>query len=72
MIRFLANLASYIIVLVAVTLAAGAFSPFRLGDAIGGEQPTIAGTLVWLVPLECLLLWIAHMLQKAGRKTRDA
>jgi hypothetical protein len=50
--------------LLAVILPVGIFNPFTAGDyfAAGKEPPTIGRTLLWLIPMEALLLSAIYLL----------
>ena len=57
--------------LVVIILPIGLFNPFTAGDYItsGKEPPSIPQTLLWLVPLEALLVSIVFIIDPRKKKT---
>jgi len=55
-----------IFLLIAVFLPVGVLNPFTAGDYMGAgiDPPSVARTLVWLVPLEALLLATVYVLDQ--------
>lgn len=68
--RWALRLAAAICLLVAVLLPVGLFNPFTAGDymAAGREPPSVVQTLLWLIPLEALLLALVCIIDP-GKKT---
>ena len=64
LIRLVRRLIAACLLLVAIILPAGLFSPFTAGDylAAGETPPTIAETLMWLLPLEIVLLALVFVI----------
>lgn len=62
--RWALGLSALVAVLTAVLLPIGFINPFRTGDqlAAGGQPTPIWQTLLWIVPLDALLLGFASML----------
>ena len=69
--RWALRLAAAICLLVVVFLPIGLFNPFTAGDymAAGKEPPSIAQTLLWLIPLEALLLAIVFIIDPRKKRT---
>ncbi|MCB2184514.1 MAG: hypothetical protein KQH63_21025 [Desulfobulbaceae bacterium] len=53
----------------AIILPVGIFSPFTVSDymAAGAQPPSIGKTLLWLIPLEVLLLGLVFLLDPKKR-----
>jgi uncharacterized membrane protein len=70
--RWALRLAAAICLLVAVILPLGLFNPFTAGDymAAGKEPHSVMMILLWLIPLEVLLLSIAFLIDPR-RKDRE-
>jgi len=62
--RWAVRACTALLVLIAVILPVGLFSPFRAGDmmAAGIEPPSVLQTLAWLVPVEVIMLAIMYVL----------
>jgi uncharacterized membrane protein len=69
--RWALRLAAAICLFVAFILPISLFNPFIAGDymAAGKEVPSVMGTLLWLIPLEALLLIIVFIIdpKKTGK-----
>jgi hypothetical protein len=65
------RLAAAICLLVAIFLPAGLFNPFTAGDymAAGKEPPSVVQTLLWLIPLEALLLAVVFIVDPRKKRT---
>lgn len=65
------RLAAAIFLLVAVFLPIGLFSPFTVGEymAAGKGPPSVILTLLWLIPLEVLLLAIVFIIDPRKKRT---
>ena len=63
----------FIILIIALVLPLGAFSPFNAGEQIlaGGEPPSVAGTLLWLIPVEALLLAVIYLIDPRRSKKNE-
>ena len=61
---------AFIILMIALILPIGVFSPFTAGEQIlaGGAPPSIAGTLIWLIPLEIFLLAVIYLIDPRSSK----
>jgi hypothetical protein len=62
--RWLCRTVAGLLLLGALVMPLGVFSPFSAGDyaAAGREPPSTAGTLAWLIPAEIALLLLAFTL----------
>jgi hypothetical protein len=62
--RWALRFAAAICLLVAIFLPIGLFNPFIAGDYMvsGKEPPSVVQTLLWLIPLETLLLSIVFII----------
>jgi hypothetical protein len=62
--RWALRTAAGLLVLTACLLPVAVFDPFAAGDhlAAGEEPPTISGSLVWIIPVELLLLFSVYIL----------
>ena len=69
--RWALRLIAAILLLVAVLMPVGIFNPFRVGDyMVAGQQtPSVAQTLLWLIPLEILLLTIVFIIDPIKKRT---
>ena len=69
--RWALRLAAAICLLVAIFLPAGLFNPFTAGDymAAGKEPPSVVQTLLWLIPLEALLLAVVFLIDPRKKRT---
>jgi uncharacterized membrane protein len=69
--RWALRLAAVICLLVVVFLPIGLFNPFTAGDymAAGKEPPSVVQTLLWLIPLEALLLAIVFIIDPRKKRT---
>jgi hypothetical protein len=69
--RWALRLAAAICLLVVIFLPIGLFNPFTAGDymAAGKEPPSVVQTLLWLIPLEALLLAIVFILDPRKKRT---
>ena len=69
--RWALRLAAAICLLVAVLLPIGLFNPFTAGDymAAGKEPPSVVQTLLWLIPLEALLLAVVFIIDPRKKRT---
>jgi hypothetical protein len=72
--RWALRLASVIFLLIAIILPIGVFNPFTAGDylAAGMEIPSITATLLWLVPIEALLLFIVVVIDPLKKETETS
>lgn len=63
--------AAAICLLAAILLPIGLFNPFTAGDymAAGQEPPSVAQTILWLIPLEALLLAIVFIIDPRKKRT---
>lgn len=61
--RWSLRAAAIICVFLAIILPIGLLNPFTAGDylASGGDPPSVAPTLLWLVPADMLLLAVAFI-----------
>ena len=68
--RLLLGTIKFIILIIAMVLPVGAFSPFNAGEQIlaGGEIPSVGETLLWLIPLEAILLATVYLLSPGNSK----
>ncbi len=55
---------SFVLLMLAIILPVGVFNPFTAGDylAVGKETPSVPQTLMWLIPVEFLLLAIIFII----------
>ena len=62
--RWASRGSALIFIMTAIILPAGIFNPFTAADnMVAGEQPpTVQHTLLWLIPVEVLLLTIAFII----------
>jgi hypothetical protein len=69
--RWALRLAAGISLLAAVLLPIGLFNPFTAGDymAAGKAPPSVVQTLLWLIPLEALLLVIVFIIDPRKERT---
>ena len=69
--RWALRLTAVILLLVVVFLPVGIFNPFSVGDLMvaGQQPPSVDQTLLWLIPLETLLLAIVFIIDP--RKITD-
>ncbi len=69
--RWALRLAAAICLLVVVVLPIGLFNPFTAGDymAAGKEPPSVVQTLLWLIPLEALLLAVVFIVDPRKKRT---
>ena len=69
--RWALRLIAAILLFVAVLMPVGIFNPFRVGDyMIAGKQtPSEVQTLLWLLPLEILLLAIVFIIDPRKKRT---
>ena len=68
--RWALRLISAILLVAAVILPVGVLNPYVAGDylAAGKEAPLVTETLLWLVPLEILLLVIVFLIDPGIKK----
>ncbi len=68
--RWALRLTAAILLVAAVILPVGVLNPFTSGDYLvaGKEAPLVTETLLWLVPLEILLLVIVFLIDPGGEK----
>jgi hypothetical protein len=68
--RWALRLTAAILLVAAVILPVGVLNPFTAGDylAAGKEAPLVTETLLWLVPLEILLLVIVFLIDPGIKK----
>jgi hypothetical protein len=68
--RWALRLAAGILLAVVVFLPVGLFNPFSAGDyLVAGKQPIpVAETLLWLVPVEILLLAIVFLIDPSRKR----
>lgn len=59
-----------IFILIAVVLPIGILNPFTAGDymAAGREPPSVLSTLLWLIPIEVLLLVIVFIIDPVKKQ----
>ena len=68
-VRMVLGTIQFIILIIALILPLGAFSPFSAGDQIlAGGEPSVAKTLLWLIPLEAILLATVYLLNPISNK----
>jgi len=70
--RWALRLTAAMLLVAAVILPVGVLNPFAAGDYLvaGKEAPLVTETLLWLIPLEILLLVIVFLIDP-GRKKPD-
>lgn len=68
--RWALRLTTAILLVAAVVLPVGVLNPFSAGDYLvaGMEAPSVTQTLLWLVPVEILLLLIAFLIDPESKK----
>ena len=71
LVRFVRRLVAAFILFGAIMVPIGVFSPFTAGDylAMGVSPPTISETLIWLLPLEIVLLLLVYLIDPKKTKT---
>jgi hypothetical protein len=71
--RWALRLAAAMCLFVIVLLPIGLFNPFTAGDYMvaGMEPPSVIQTLLWLIPLEALLLAIVFIIDPKKKRTDD-
>ena len=64
LVRLIRRLVAFVILLFAIILPVGILNPYTAGDylAMGETPPTVIGTLVWLIPVEALLLFAVYLI----------
>ena len=64
------RLTAAVLLVAAVVLPVGVLNPFAAGDylAAGREAPLVTETLLWLVPVEILLLVIVFLIDPGSKK----
>jgi len=69
--RWALRISAYAFLVIAIILPGGIFNPFTAGDymAAGKPPPDVKHTLLWLVPVEALLLAAAFILSPGKKET---
>ena len=72
LVRFVRRLVAAFILFAAIMVPIGVLSPFTAGDylARGDTPPTISETLMWLLPLELVLLLLVYLIDP--KKSTDS
>ncbi len=70
-VRFVRRLVAAFLLFGAIMVPLGVFSPFTAGDylAMGESPPTVSETLVWLLPLEIVLLLLVYLIDPKKPET---
>ena len=70
--HWIRRLVAFVILLFAIILPIGLLNPFTAGDyvASGETPPGVLDTLVWLIPLEALILFAVYLIdpKKTNKK----
>ena len=69
--RWVLRSSAFMFLMSALVLPIGIFNPFTAGDylAAGKQPPDVKYTLLWLIPVEILLLAVAYMLDPKRGQT---
>ena len=64
LVHWIRRLAAFVILLFAIILPVGILNPFTAGDylAMGETPPTVTDTLVWLIPVEAIILFAVYLI----------
>ena len=71
---FARRAAALLLLLVAIALPIGYINPFNASDMMagGGAAPSVASILLWMVPLELLLLFVVWAVDPLSRERTAA
>lgn len=71
--RLVLGTIKFIILMIVLVLPLGAFSPFTAGEQMlaGGEIPSVGKTILWLIPLEAILLATIYLLNPRNIKKNE-